>query len=93
MEYPGATVPAGRLPSYPRLPRRFREKYQEERLQKLKQWRENRARELGIEAGILANNALLEALSEEMGEAVHVPMKRWQRELFGTELLDLLRAR
>ena len=61
----------------------------------LKQWREKKARDLGIDAGILANNTLLEALSEadiaKKGEAeIVVPMKRWQRELFGAELLELL---
>lgn len=92
----GMAVPGDRLPLYPRLPRRFRERCQEERLQRLKQWREKKARGLGIEAGILANNALLEALSEadpEKGGAdIISPMKRWQRELFGAELLELLRA-
>lgn len=92
----GMALPAGQLPQYPRLPRRVREKSQEERLQKLKRWREKKARELGIEAGTLANNALLEALAEagpgKTGGEVVVPMKRWQRELFGAEVTELLRA-
>jgi ribonuclease D len=92
----GVAAPADRLPQYPRQPRRFRERHQEERLQRLKQWREKRARQLGIEPGIMANNALLEALAETDLDTVQegdglVPMKRWQRELFGAELRRLLR--
>lgn len=92
----GMATPPDRLPRYPRQPRRFRERDQEERLHKLKQWRENRARELGIEPGILANNALLETLADadlgREGADGLVPMKRWQRELFGAELHRLLRT-
>lgn len=93
----GMALPASLLPHYPRLPRRLKDSRQEERLRKLKQWRENRAVELGIEGGILANNALLEALAEagpeKGGENILVPMKRWQRELFGEEVGELLRER
>jgi ribonuclease D len=85
----GLLLPADRLPSFPRLPRRFRERIQEERLQALKKWRENRAKAVGIDAGILANNTLLEALSDT-DDGTLVPMKRWQRELFGAELVELL---
>jgi ribonuclease D len=89
----GLLVPADRLPIFPRLPRRFRERLQEERLQALKQWRENRAKAVGIDAGILANNTLLEALSEtDISDGTLVPMKRWQRELFGAELVELLQS-
>ncbi len=93
----GLAVPPERLPQFPRLPRRVRERLQEERLQKLKEWRERKARELGVDAGILANNALLETLSEtdvkRLEEATILPaMKQWQRDLFGRELLERLRA-
>ena len=92
----GTALPADRLPVLPRQPRRLRDRLQDERLQALKQWREKKSRELGIEPGILANNTLLEALSEadpgqSSGEEIPVPMKRWQKELFGMELPELLR--
>lgn len=87
----GMVVTAERLPHYPRAPRHTRERRQEERLQKLKQWREKRSRELAIEPGILANNALLEALAEaEPAGQGRVSMKRWQEELFGHEVRRLL---
>ncbi len=93
----GTATPADRLPRYPRQPRRVRESRQEERLHRLKQWREVKARELGIEPGILANNVLLETLAEAgSGNGAEadglVPMKRWQRELFGVELQGVLRT-
>jgi ribonuclease D len=93
----GMAIPAGTLPHFPRLPRHIRERRQEERLQKLKMWREKKSRELAIEPGILANNTLLEALAEtdvaSRGEdGTLVPMKRWQRELFGAELVKLLQS-
>jgi ribonuclease D len=88
----GVALPADSLPVIPRSPRRFRDRLQDERLQALKQWREKKSKELGIEPGILANNTLLEALSEaDAGAENPVPMKRWQKELFGTELTELLR--
>lgn len=92
----GMACPSDRLPVYPRHRRPVRDRHQEERLKRLKQWREIRSRELGIDGGILANNALLEALSDKdltkEGEAEALAsMKRWQREEFGGELLELLR--
>ena len=83
------------LPKFPRHQRPVRDRYQEERLKRLKVWREARSRELGIDGGILANNALLEALSEmelkKDGAEILAPMKRWQREVFGAELVEMLR--
>jgi len=91
----GAACPADQLPAFPRFQRSIRDRHQEERLKRLKLWRENRSRELGIDGGILANNALLEALSETelkkgRGAEALAPMKRWQREEFGEELVELL---
>ncbi|HYS44093.1 MAG TPA: HRDC domain-containing protein, partial [Geobacteraceae bacterium] len=84
----GMAIPAAGLPHYPRQPRRIRDRRQEERLQKLKLWREKKSRELAIEPGILANNALLEALAEADPGATGEQdllgfMKQWQQEVFG----------
>lgn len=92
----GVALPSDALPHYPRLLRPERDRQQDERLKRLKRWRETRARELGIEAGVLANNTLLEALSELVptsGEGLKAvpPMKCWQREEFGVELVELLK--
>ena len=87
----GAALPPDRLPSYP-SPRRFvKEKQKGEILKRLKLWREGRAGELGIEAGILVNNGVLEAVAEtalrgkDAGEPV-ISLKHWQDEAFGKEL-------
>ncbi len=92
----GVSWPAETLPAFPRSKRPVRDRAQEERLKRLKVWREARSRELGIDGGILANNALLETLAEmklreNAGEEALGPMKRWQREEFGVELIGLLR--
>lgn len=68
----------------------------EERLQRLKLWREAKARELGIDAGVLANNALLELLAKEVPRELSgldlIPsMRRWQRKELGPGLLAALR--
>ena len=92
----GMAIPAERLPRFPRFPRRIREKDQEERLQRLKLWRESKAQEVGIDPGLLANNALLDSLAGTSGQTGDsgdfLPMKQWQNELFGREILDLLRT-
>lgn len=91
----GMALPPGSLPVYPRSRRPARDRLQEERLKRLKLWREERSKELGIDGGILANNALLENLAETgpkaSEEAVLTAMKMWQREEFGAELMALLR--
>jgi len=52
-------APAGeRSPCLSRFQRPVRDRLQEERLKRLKLWREARSREIGIDGGILANNAL-----------------------------------
>ncbi len=87
---------AERLPRYPASFREKRDARCEERLKRLKRWREVKALELGIDAGVVANNALLEILAEtapgEMAGLDTIPvMKRWQRLEFGEELVALLR--
>ncbi|HEX9022332.1 MAG TPA: HRDC domain-containing protein [Geobacteraceae bacterium] len=85
-------LPADRLPSYPRPQRFVKDRLKEERVRELKQWRETKAAELGIEAGILVNNSLLEAIAEaslrgETDRTTIPSMKQWQMEAFGTELM------
>jgi ribonuclease D len=91
----GMALSPGALPVYPRSRRAVRDRLQEELLKRLKLWREVRSKELGIDGGILANNALLETLAETglktSEEAVLPAMKMWQREEFGAELMALLR--
>jgi ribonuclease D len=92
----GMDCPADSLPAYPRNPRPVRDRLQEERLKRLKAWREEKSRELGIDGGILANNALLESLADmklQRGRELELPaaMKKWQQAEFSAELTELLR--
>lgn len=92
----GLALPNDRLPSYPHSPRPVRDPRQEQLLKQLKLWRDSKAQSLGVDAGLLANNALLEALCAvallNRDESATLPMlKRWQRVVFGGELRELLR--
>lgn len=88
----GCTLPADRLPHYPSSPRPVKDPRKEERLKKLKEWRSAKAAELALDPGILANNALLEALAVLPGNAdVNASIsRRWQRELFAAEVGQVL---
>jgi ribonuclease D len=87
----GASLPADRLPSFPSMRRYVKEKGKGDILKRLKVWREGRAGELGIEAGVLVNNSILEAVAEEVlhgKEAARpaISLKGWQDEAFGKDL-------
>lgn len=88
----GVSLADDRLPSFPRPARLRRDRLKIERCKKLKLWRETRSAEMGLYAGVLANNNLLEALSDlvprNMEELEKVPaLRQWQRDEFGAELL------
>jgi ribonuclease D len=92
----GCAVTADKLPHYPVVIREKKDPRCEERLSRLKRWREAKARELGIDGGVVANNVLLESLAELAPADVAVmeglpAMKRWQRQEFGAELVEVLR--
>jgi ribonuclease D len=92
----GVGLADDRLPSFPRPARLRRDRHKVERCKKLKLWRESKSAELGIYAGIMANNTLLEALSDifprDMEELEKIPgLRRWQKMEFGEELLAELR--
>lgn len=88
----GMAKPADELPSYLRPQRFVKDRRKDEMMKRLKDWREGKAGELGIDAGILVNNSMLEAVAEAAcrgvdGAAVVPPMKKWQKEAFGNELM------
>jgi ribonuclease D len=88
----GRKLPAESLPVFVQKRRPERSSLQDEKLKTLKEWRTRKAAELGIDAGVLVNNALLENLAESapVEDAALSLMKRWQAEVFGRELLALL---
>ncbi len=88
----GCALPEAELPRYPLALRPERDPRKDERLKRLKRWREKKASELALEPGIFANNVLLEGLAElPDGAAVSgVIPRNWQRELFAGEVARLL---
>jgi ribonuclease D len=92
----GCAVPDDRLPLLVRPVRPERDAEREDRLKRLKRWREGKALALGIDAGILVNNALLENLAKEVPRTLSdldafPVLRRWQKGELGEELLSLLR--
>jgi ribonuclease D len=91
----GLELPGDRLPSYPRVRRRHQAPEKQARLKRLKRWRGLKAKELEIQAGLICNNVLLDALAEENPKGVRgleaIPnMKVWQRQAFGPEIIEVL---
>ena len=91
----GLALSADELPCYPHPQRFVKDRLKEERVKRLKLWREEKAAELGIEPGILANNSLLEAVADGAGHGTEgmatIPaMKQWQKEAFAEELLKIV---
>lgn len=91
----GCEIPEDRLPAVRRHSRPERDPDRDERLKKLKRWRETKSRSLGIDAGVMANNTLLENLAQEVPRSMDaletIPaMRRWQKREFGAELIALL---
>jgi ribonuclease D len=82
------------LPVFPRHKRPERSRQQEARLKKLKDWRGRKAEELGIDPGIMVNNALLDVLAENAPRSLDEVsgIKGWQMEVFGGELLSLVQG-
>jgi ribonuclease D len=93
----GMALPAAELPVYPRSQRFVRDRQKAERMKRLKQWREVKASELGIAAGILVNNSMLEAFADAASRSVTgmsavSTMKQWQKEAFGIELMQFVKG-
>ena len=85
-------IPEEDLPVYPREARPDLSTSVRKRVKALKTWRDMRAKHLGLEPGILMNNALINAFAlknprsiKEMGE---IPgLKKWLEDHFGQEIL------
>ena len=85
----GLAVPQDKLPQMPSGRRPILDRIQEERVKKLKVWREAKSAQLKLGVGLVANNTLLEALAEP-GPPQLTLLKRWQREAFGEEIAELI---
>jgi ribonuclease D len=85
-------IPDENLPAYPREKRPDLPSAARKREKALKTWRDLRAKNLGIEPGILLNNALIRDLAlkdpQSMGDLEGIPgLKKWRQEHFGAEIL------
>ncbi len=91
----GLALPENRLPTYPRTPRPPRNFKKQDRLKRLKKWRDTKARELQLEAGLICNNVLLSALAEAHPKAMDglesiAGMRAWQKKALGREIIQTL---
>jgi ribonuclease D len=85
-------IPEKDLPVYPREPRANLPSAVRQRVKALKAWRDMRAKSLGMEPGILLNNALINDLAlkhpRSMRDMEEVPgLKKWLRDAFSQEIL------
>ncbi|WP_129125318.1 ribonuclease D [Geomonas oryzae] len=85
----GLAVPQDKLPQVQQSRRPVLDRIQDEKVKRLKVWREAKSAQLGLGVGLVANNTLLEALAEP-GSSQNALLKRWQREAFGDELASLI---
>jgi ribonuclease D len=85
----GLAIPQDKLPQVQAGRRPMLDRVQDERVKRLKVWREAKSAQLGLGIGLVANNTLLEALADP-GSAQLTLLKRWQREAFGDELAELI---
>jgi len=90
----GKALPREALPIFKSKKRSERSPLQDERLNRLKEWRTRKAGELAIDPGVLVNNALLEGLSESdpSSKADLKGLKGWHSEVFADELFELIKG-
>jgi ribonuclease D len=85
-------LPEKDLPVYPRKEKPDWPASVRRRVKALKDWRDKRAKDLGLEPGVLLNNALINALAlqnpRSLKEMEEIPgMKGWLKDQFGQEIL------
>lgn len=86
------TIPEKDLPIYPRKEKPDLPLSVGTRVKALKSWRDKRAKDLGLEPGVLMNNALIHALAlknpRSLKEVGEIPgIKVWLKDHFGPEIL------
>jgi len=92
----GMAVPEDQLPRFPRAPRWDRDVEFEDRVERLKQARNRRAEQLGLDPGFAIGRALLEDVARiqprnPQALAAVPGVRRWQVEALGEALLKALR--
>ena len=91
----GLELPEAELPNFPRTERRAKDPEVDKRMDKLKAWRIKASVELGLDAGVLINNATLNELARKKPQtacdlkSVEL-LKNWQRQVLGEGILQIL---
>lgn len=90
----GLTLPEKKLPVYPHVPPPTQKPKVRKRVRELKNWRDRKAKELGLEPGLLVNKAQMIAIAEEnpenTDELSRVPnIRNWQCREFGNDILEV----
>jgi len=85
-------LPEEELPRFPRQRRDEPTDGAKERLKRIKSWRQEQSRRLGLEPGVLAPNWLLEAAADANADSLAAldgieGMRTWQKNLYGNQLL------
>jgi ribonuclease D len=88
-------IPSDNLPVYPRKKNRAMHPAVPDRIKALKNWRDKKARALGVEPAVLLNKSMMTALATEKPvkrqslDAVK-ELKEWQKNEFGNEIVGVL---
>lgn len=93
----GMQVPEGDLPRFPRSPRWARDPDFDDRVNRLRQVRDARARDLDLEPGVLCPRDRLEAIARRRATSVaalaEVPeLRRWQIDVLGADLVRAMES-
>jgi ribonuclease D len=93
----GVAVAEGDLPRFPKSPRWARDPDFDDRVNRLRQVRDAKARELDLEPGVLCPRERLEAIARRQATSLdalaEVPdLRRWQIDVLGTDLVRAMEA-
>ncbi|MBW2707936.1 MAG: ribonuclease D [Deltaproteobacteria bacterium] len=93
---PALVLPENELPVYPRKRSERISPKVGERMKRLKEWRDQRGNNLGVDPAIICTNAQAKALALSSPHAIEdikeiLEIKNWQREQFGLEICEVLR--
>lgn len=88
----GLHVDEGELPRFPKVPRWARDPDFDDRVNRLRQIRDAKARELDLEPGVLCARERLEAIARKKADSIEAlqeisELRRWQVEVLGADLV------
>jgi ribonuclease D len=89
-------IPSDNLPVYPRKKNRAMHPAVPDRIKALKNWRDKKARALGVEPTVLLNKSMMTALATEkpvkrQSLDTVKELKEWQKNEFGNEIVSVLK--